>query len=163
MPLAAALLVLARLGGGTGAGSHSRYSTVFLVVHVGFVSFAFAAFTLAAGLSALYLWQERRLKSHRPASLLGRTPSLVTLETLAGRTIAAALPALTVGIVAGLLRLRHQGGALDALMARHPRRLARCTRRTSSFASRPAGAAGGPHTWRSPGSRSSSSPASASS
>ena len=81
------------------------------------LTFAFAAFTLAAALSALYLWQERRLKSHRPASLLGRAPSLVTLETLTSRTIVVALPALTVGIVAGLVRLRNDGGALDALMA----------------------------------------------
>ncbi len=117
MPLAAVLLVLARVGGGTGDAGHSRYSTVFLVLHVGLVSFAFAAFTLAAALSALYLWQERRLKGHRPGGLLGRAPSLFTLELLAGRTIAIALPALTVGIVAGVVRLRHQGSAVDALMA----------------------------------------------
>jgi ABC-type uncharacterized transport system permease subunit len=117
MPVAAALLVIARLGGGTGAKTQSGYSTAFLVVHVGLLSFAFAAFTLAAALSALYLWQERRLKSHRPAALLGRAPSLLTLETLTGRTIAIALPALTAGIVAGLVRLRNEGGTLDALMA----------------------------------------------
>jgi ABC-type uncharacterized transport system permease subunit len=117
MPLAASLLVLARVGGGTGEAGHSRYSTAFLVLHVGLVSFAFAAFTLAAGLSALYLWQERRLKGRRAGGLLGRTPSLVTLESLAGRTIAVALPALTIGIVAGLVRLRDQGSAVDALMA----------------------------------------------
>jgi ABC-type uncharacterized transport system permease subunit len=117
MPLAAVLLVLARLGGGTGDTGHSNYSTVFLVVHVGLLSLAFAAFTLAAGLSALYLWQERRLKNHRPGGLLGRAPSLLTLETVSGRTIAVAVPALTAGIVAGLVRLRRDGGGIDALMA----------------------------------------------
>ncbi len=117
MPLAAALLVLARVGGGTGDASRSQYSTAFLVLHVGLVSFAFAGFTLAAGLSVLYLWQEQRLKSRRAGGILGRAPSLVTLETFAGRTIALALPALTVGIAAGLVRLRHEGRAVDALMA----------------------------------------------
>jgi ABC-type uncharacterized transport system permease subunit len=117
MPLAAVLLVLARLGGGTGDTGHSNYSTVFLVVHVGLLSLAFAAFTLAAGLSALYLWQERRLKDRRPGGLLGRAPSLLTLETVSGRTIAVAVPALTAGIVAGLIRLRRDGGGIDALMA----------------------------------------------
>jgi ABC-type uncharacterized transport system permease subunit len=117
MPLAAVLLVLARVGGGTGDVGHSSYSTVFLVLHVGLVSFAFAAFTLAAGLSGLYLWQERRLKDRRPTGLLGRAPSLLTLETVSGRTIAVGLPALTAGIVAGLVRLRDQGSAVDALMA----------------------------------------------
>jgi ABC-type uncharacterized transport system permease subunit len=116
MPLAAALLVLARLGGGTSLAGRSRYSTAFLVVHVGLVSFAFAAFTLAAALSALYLWQERRLKSRRPSGLLGRAPSLLTLETLAARTIAIALPALTGGIVAGFVRLRQESSGMDALM-----------------------------------------------
>ena len=117
MPLAAVLLVLARLGGGTSASRHGDYSTVFLVLHVGLLSLAFAAFTLAAGLSALYLWQERRLKGRRPDGLLGRAPSLLTLETLSGRTIAVAVPALTAGIVAGLVRLHDRGGSVDALMA----------------------------------------------
>ena len=49
--------------------------------------------------------------------MLGRAPSLVTLETLSGRTIAVAVPALTAGIVAGLVRLHREGGGVDALMA----------------------------------------------
>ena len=117
MPLAAGLLVLARIGGGTGLEQRSHYSNVFLVLHVGLVLAAFAGFTLAAALSGLYLWQERRLKHRRPGGLLGRAPSLVTLETLAARTVAFALPALTAGIIVGLARLRSDGGRFDALMA----------------------------------------------
>ena len=52
MPLAAALFVVARLGGGTELGAQSDYSNVFLVLHVGLVLAAFAGFTLAAGLAA---------------------------------------------------------------------------------------------------------------
>ena len=37
MPLAVALLVVARAGGGTGIGNASHYSNLFLVVHVGLV------------------------------------------------------------------------------------------------------------------------------
>jgi ABC-type transport system involved in cytochrome c biogenesis permease subunit len=44
-------------------------------------------------------------------------PSLATLDELEGKTIAFALPALTLGIVVGLLRLRSEGGGVDALMA----------------------------------------------
>lgn len=117
MPLAAALLALARIGGGTGVGERSHYSNLFLTLHVGLVLAAFAGFTLAAALSALYLWQERRLKEHAPAVLRLRAPSLLTLEILAGRTIVVALPALTLGIAVGLLRLRRDGGGFDALMA----------------------------------------------
>src|SRR3954470_13348573 len=54
MPIAVPLLVVAWVGGGTGSHAHSGYSTLFLVVHVGLLLFAFAAFTLAAALSALY-------------------------------------------------------------------------------------------------------------
>jgi hypothetical protein len=43
MPLAVALLVIARAGGGTGSGSASHYSNLFLVVHVGLVLAALPA------------------------------------------------------------------------------------------------------------------------
>src|SRR5436305_11498732 len=56
MPLAAVLFALAHAGGGTDARGASRYSNLFLVLHVGLVLAAFAGFTVAAGLSALYLW-----------------------------------------------------------------------------------------------------------
>src|SRR5436190_1792057 len=117
LPLAAVLLALAHAGGGTEVGARSGYSSLFLVLHVGLVLAAFAGFTLAAALSGLYLWQERRLKRHEAGILRVRVPALVTLDDLAGKTIAFALPALTLGIVAGLIRLGLHGGGFDALMA----------------------------------------------
>jgi ABC-type uncharacterized transport system permease subunit len=116
MPLATVLLAVSYAGGGT-PGETGGYSSLFLVVHVGLVLAAFAGFTLAAGLSALYLWQERRLKRHEARILRVRVPALVTLDDVAGRTIAIALPALTLGIAAGLVRLSSHGGGFDALMA----------------------------------------------
>jgi ABC-type uncharacterized transport system permease subunit len=117
MPLAAALLALAYAGGGIGAGERSPYSTAFLVLHVGLVLAAFAGFTLAAALAAVYLWQERRLKRRDAGILLVGSPSLVTLDRLWSRAIAISLPALTLGILVGALRLRRDGGGIDALMA----------------------------------------------
>jgi ABC-type uncharacterized transport system permease subunit len=118
MPLAVALLVVAWLGGGTSDSGPSRYSDVFLVLHVGFVLVGFAGFTLAACLSALYLWEEGRLKRRRVASVLRlRAPSLDSLDSLAARTIGVAVPALTLGMAAGLARLADEGGAFDAVMA----------------------------------------------
>jgi ABC-type uncharacterized transport system permease subunit len=117
LPLAAILLALAHAGGGTGPGGARRYSNVFLALHVGLVLVAFAGFTLAAGLSALYLWQERRLKRRETTILRIRAPALARLDELAARTIAIALPALTLGIVVGIARLRDRGGGFDALMA----------------------------------------------
>jgi ABC-type uncharacterized transport system permease subunit len=115
MPLAAALFVVARIGGGTRAGHRDSYGSLFLVLHVGFVLAAFAGFTLAAALAAIYLWQERRLK-HRASDILRlRLPPLASLERLARRTIVVSLPLLTLGLVAGVVRLRHDHRPLDAL------------------------------------------------
>jgi ABC-type transport system involved in cytochrome c biogenesis permease subunit len=117
LPLAVVLFALARAGGGTGTTSQGQYSNLFLVLHVGLVLAAFAGFTLAAGLSVLYLWQERRLKRHERTILRVRAPALEKLDDVAARTIAFALPALTLGIVVGIVRLEDRGGGYDALMA----------------------------------------------
>lgn len=113
MPLAVVLFVVSRVGGGTRAGGHAHYSNLFLVLHVGFVLAAFAGFTLAAALAALYLWEEGRLK-RRAADIL-RLPPLGTLERLTWRTIAVSLPLLTLGLAAGIVRLRQESKGLDAL------------------------------------------------
>jgi ABC-type uncharacterized transport system permease subunit len=117
MPLAVALFVVARVGGGTGASSRSDYGNVFLVLHVGFVLAAFAGFTLAAGLAGLYLWEERRLKRRSPDILRLRLPPLASLERLAWRTILVSLPLLTVGLAIGIIRQHRDGGHFDALEA----------------------------------------------
>jgi ABC-type uncharacterized transport system permease subunit len=117
MPVAAALFLVARLGGGTHGGGRSAYGSVFLVLHVGLVLAAFAGFTLAAALSGLYIWQERRLRT-RPATILGRQiPALATLDSLALRTVAWSVPLLTLGAAVGLVRLVVRGDRLDALIA----------------------------------------------
>ena len=116
MPLAAALLIVARAGGGTGVGTRSHYSNLFLVLHVGLVLAAFAGFTLAAALSALYLWQERRLKRRETTILRRPAPSLATLDALAGRTVLFSLPALTLGVAVGVARLVSNGDRVDALV-----------------------------------------------
>jgi ABC-type uncharacterized transport system permease subunit len=116
MPLAAALLVVARAGGGTTVGGRSHYSNVFLVLHVGLVLAAFAGFTLASALSALYLWQERRLKRRETTIFRRPAPSLATLDRVAARTVAVSLPALTLGIGVGVARLIDRGDGVDALV-----------------------------------------------
>jgi ABC-type uncharacterized transport system permease subunit len=117
MPLAATLFVVARLGGGTSVGTQSHYSNLFLVLHVGLVLVAFAGFTLAAGLAGLYLWQERRLKRREASILRVPAPSLASLDRLSARTIAVALPLLTLGIAVGAVRLTRSGDSIDALIA----------------------------------------------
>jgi ABC-type uncharacterized transport system permease subunit len=117
MPLAAVLFLAARFGGGLDAGGGSGYGNLFLVLHVGLVLAAFAGFTLAAALAGLYLLEDRRLKRHASNILSLRLPSLVVLERLSVRTVAVALPLLTLGLAAGFVRLDEKGGGFDALMA----------------------------------------------
>ncbi len=117
MPPAAILFLVARVGGGTHAGVRSHYGNLFLVLHVGLVLAAFAGFTLAAALAGLYLWEEHRLKRRAADILRLRLPPLAMLERLAFRTIAVSLPLLTLGLIAGIVRLREDRGSVDALEA----------------------------------------------
>ncbi len=115
MPLAAALLAISYAAGGTDNTAVAAWGDVVLVLHVGLILVSFAGFTVAGGLAALELWQERELKSH-PAGLLRlRVPSLVSLDRLTVTTVAVSLVALTAGIVPGLARLPDRG--LDVLIA----------------------------------------------
>jgi ABC-type uncharacterized transport system permease subunit len=117
MPLVLVLFVFAWAAGGAGAGRRSEFGDAFLAAHVGLVLAAFAGFTLAAALAGLYLWQERRLKRRAPGVLRFRAPSLAALDRLTARTIAVALPLLTVGIGIGFARLEAEGRGFDAVVA----------------------------------------------
>ena len=116
MPLTVVLLVLAYAGGGAAEDGDNALSTAFLTMHVGLVLCGFAGLTLAAALAGLYLWQERRLKQRRPGVLRLPAPALVTLEGLSARTVALSVPALTIGMAVGLVRLEREGGRFDALV-----------------------------------------------
>jgi ABC-type uncharacterized transport system permease subunit len=116
MPVVVALFAAAWAAGGTGSHRQEELGDVFLAFHVGLVLAALAGFTVAAGLAGLYLWQERRLKRRAPGVLRQRAPSQEALDRLSARTIAVALPALTLGLVVGLVRLAVEGGSFDALM-----------------------------------------------
>ena len=114
MPVAAALLALAWAGGGTALDESERSGAV-LAVHVALMLAGFAGLTLAAGMAALYLWQERRLKRHERGVLRVRVPPLDALDRLAARSVLGSLVLLTLGIGVGAARF--QRGDFDAAMA----------------------------------------------
>jgi ABC-type uncharacterized transport system permease subunit len=115
MPIAAVLLALAYAGGGVaGDGDHPG---LLLALHVALMLAALAGFTVTAGLSALYLWQERRLKRREAAILRVRVPALDALERLSLRAVAVSLATLTLGIGVGLASYLVHGGRFDAVMA----------------------------------------------
>ena len=113
MPVAAILLALAWAGGGTGAAQGDG-SGVVLAIHVGLMLAGLASLTLSAGMAALYLWQERRLKRHARRVLRVRVPSLDALDRLAARGVLAGLGLLALGIGVGASRFER--GDLDAAM-----------------------------------------------
>lgn len=114
MPFAAALLVLAWAGGGTGVDS-SNDSGVLLGIHAAFMLLGFAGLAVGGAMAGLYLWEEQRLKQRDSRLFRLRVPPLDALDRLAARMSLVSLGILTVGIVAGLPRLER--GRFDAAMA----------------------------------------------
>ena len=114
MPFVAVLLGISWAGGGTGVDNGDR-AGVLLGIHVGLMLAGFAALTLATGMAALYVWEERRLKRHDRTLLRLRVPPLDTLDRLSARAALVALGLLAGGIVAGLASF--DSGDFDAAMA----------------------------------------------
>ena len=113
MPVAAALLLLAWIGGGTGVAEAGE-SRIPVAAHAVLILAAFAGFTLAGAMAVLYLWEERRLKRRDSNIIRLRMPPLETLDRVAGRTAAVSLALLTAGMVVGLASL--DAGELDLAM-----------------------------------------------
>jgi ABC-type uncharacterized transport system permease subunit len=115
MPVAAALLALAYLGGGTGLADGDRTGAL-LAVHIALILAGLAGFALAGGLSGFYLWHERRLKRRSASILRLRVPPLESLDRLAARTVVVSLVVLTAGMLFGGLSLLLDGGRVDLAM-----------------------------------------------
>lgn len=115
MPVAAVLLAAAYAGGGT--GEEGDHPGLLLGLHVAVMLAAFAGLTLAASLSALYLWSERRLKRRERTILRVRMPPLESLDAIAARVVLVSVAVLTLGIGLGLVSLVVDGGGFDAAMA----------------------------------------------
>jgi ABC-type uncharacterized transport system permease subunit len=114
MPVAATLLVLAWIAGGAGVDLVND-SGALLGAHVALMLAAFAGLTVAAGMAAMYLWEERRLKRRDARLLRLRVPALETLDRLEARITLASLALLSIGILAGLPRIDR--GGFDSAMA----------------------------------------------
>ncbi len=114
MPVAAALLILAWAGGGTGVVDAGDEGAL-LALHAGLMLAAFAGLTVAAAMAALFLWEERRLKRRDASVLRIALPPLVALDRLCVRVVAVSLGLLTAGIVVGVVRFER--GDFDAAMA----------------------------------------------
>jgi ABC-type uncharacterized transport system permease subunit len=83
-------------------------------VHAALMLAGFAGLTLAAGMAALYLWQERRLKRHERRVLKVRMPPLDALDRLGARAVLGSLGLIALGILVGVTTFERED--LDAAM-----------------------------------------------
>jgi ABC-type uncharacterized transport system permease subunit len=114
MPPVAVLLAASWLGGGTGVGNGVPAGAL-LAAHVGLMLAGLAGLAVAAGMSALYLWEDRSLTRRDSRLFRLRMPPLEALDRISARIAAVSLGLLSGGIVLGLTRLR--SGEFDAAMA----------------------------------------------
>jgi HemX protein len=95
-------LAIARAGGHVAETPLLHDARVSL--HVMAILASFALFVLAFGCAVLYLAENRLLKRHAAAASWRMLPPLKTLDTVAYKSVAYALPLLTLGIALGLAR-----------------------------------------------------------
>jgi ABC-type uncharacterized transport system permease subunit len=74
-----------------------------LAVHVAANLGGLGVFLVAGAMGAVYLVEERRLKSKRPRRATAKLPPLDVLDTVAHRLVLIGFPLLTVGIVTGAM------------------------------------------------------------
>ena len=75
----------------------------WLVIHVSAAVICGGAFTVAAGITMLYLWRERAERKGRVRGAVARLPQASRLDTLAYRILAFAFPLWTFAVIAGAI------------------------------------------------------------
>jgi ABC-type uncharacterized transport system permease subunit len=86
------------------AGLAPALQSDIVVLHAIVMFTAVGSLYLAGGAALLYLVEERLLKRRRAASIIGRLPSLATLDKLVYHAALFGVPFLTMGMVAGGIR-----------------------------------------------------------
>jgi HemX protein len=105
LPLAVVTTVLALLLPPTEASSRSP-SGVWTSLHIFIALGSYGAFAIAFVTGILYLVEQRQLKQHASASVLGLMPSLEAVARVNVRAIAVGAALLAAGIVVGYLMAR---------------------------------------------------------
>jgi ABC-type uncharacterized transport system permease subunit len=92
-------------GDSAGAGSERTFG---LVLHVLLAVVGLIAFTFAASMGGLYLWQIRLLKTDPSAALTQSGPSLDTLDRINFRAVVIGFPFLALSVLGGWLFVAKQ-------------------------------------------------------
>ncbi len=109
MPAVVILLGVAWANYSAPAGLLPVLKSDLVALHVAVIFTSLAAFNLAAGAAVLYLIEDWQLKRHGFNAVLGRLPSLETLDRLTFHAILFGLPFLSMGIIAGIIRAQKWG------------------------------------------------------
>jgi ABC-type uncharacterized transport system permease subunit len=99
-PLVFMMSLVATFGNPVRAWSSPIVRDAWLIVHIVFILFGFAALLFTAAGSLLYLFQERELKSKKPRKFYYRLPPLGTLDDLISKSMAIGFVLITLGVVA---------------------------------------------------------------
>lgn len=110
-PLFAVGMLLSWLLAGRTPSARASLSGFWLVLHLVPVYVGYAGFAVAAGAGVGYLVQETLLRRKQGAALWRRLPSLETLERVGRGALSLGFPAVTLGLVAGMVWAM-QGSAL---------------------------------------------------
>lgn len=108
VPIATALLTGSLSLGGDGPAGRTEHGH-WLYLHVAFMLLSYSAFAIAFLGGALFLYQERQLRTKRFGLLFHRLPPLDAADRLTARAILFGFPLLTLGILIGGVRAQTQG------------------------------------------------------
>src|SRR5438046_9497716 len=73
----------------------------WLFAHIAMIFAGYAGLFISFAASLLYLLQERRLKSKKPAGIVSRLPALEVVDEIGYRSLLLGFPFMTLGLVAG--------------------------------------------------------------
>lgn len=111
VPIAAALQAGALVLGDSGPSGPGDQGT-WLYLHISLLLASYATFSIAFLGGAVFLHQERQLKSKRFGLLFHRLPALDATDRLIARALLFGFPLLTLGILFGCVHA-HTRGTLD--------------------------------------------------
>jgi cytochrome c-type biogenesis protein CcsB len=82
----------------------------WLIIHVAAAVICGGAFTVAAAISALYLWRERAERKGRVTGVVASLPAASRLDTLSYRILAFAFPLWTFAVISGAIWAEYAWG-----------------------------------------------------
>ena len=104
MPVVLVLLTIALVQYNPPTGLAPALRSDIVVVHVVVMLVAIGCLYVAGGAAIIYLIEETLLRRHKTGGVLGRLPSLASLDRLIYHATLLGLPFLTMGMAAGVIR-----------------------------------------------------------